>query len=176
MTLTIPEKPTGPISAAAHGLARLVAFSPSFGRARGVSTPHDALPHVKLFSFEEDPKVLKGQRPFAVVIPEKVDWTKYAGGAQNCLTASGSLQLILTANDPARHDESETEIDFAFAAWVDEILLDIVRLAGKEDFLPVTGIESIEPLVRRSATKDDPQGAYLWSVFTITWAGAGGGR
>lgn len=168
--MEVPELATGPITGMALGLRRLVAESEAFQRERGVGNSAEAEPHVKLFSYEvPDPKDIKEARPFAAIWPSALTWEKFAGGDRNHLRPSGDLVLLLTANDTTGSEVDETDADLAFAGWIDRVIGDVAKRAGQDDRLSVLSIVGADPLVRRSASKDDPGGAYLWAQFTVSW-------
>jgi len=152
------------------GVQRLVTESVAFQRERGVDNRHDAAEHVYLFSDEvSDPDEIKQQRPFACLWPSGLSWRRITGGSSSGLRPSGSVTLLLTANDTAGSDVDETDADLAFAAWIDGVVNDIAELAGQDDRVRIREISGSDPLVRRSAAKDAPGGVYLWSQFEISW-------
>lgn len=121
--------PTGIITGGVFLVARMLAETPAFQRRVGAADWFGALAHVKRWRHSDDPRVIEASRPFAVIWPEEVSLTRFAGGSRDAHQRAGVLALVLSDVDRRTRESGEDSGD-EFAGWVDQV---INELAAKGD-------------------------------------------
>jgi len=168
-----------PLVIAVEEAARLVYESTRFQARVGAADAAAAAAKVFLFELEvDDPIDLEKLRPFALVYPSRVRWTKEACGDGGAFDGSGEIVVQLTdvARFPGRGREARVVSALDFAQWAGEVMQDVAAAAGHSDRLQAIEIVQGEETggFYRSPTKDEKAtGSYWWAEFRIRWGRAG---
>ena len=159
----------GPITDSVAQLQRLVAESTAFQTRIASVDPAVIAAKILSYDYLDDPVAIKELRPFAVVWPgENLTISRYAGGSQSWLKVDrGDLILILTDKDNFPNDRSQSAADFV--GWVDQVLMDIIAGAGKDDRLTISEISFKYPPARNSVKDEQAAGAYYSVAFLVSW-------
>lgn len=100
-----------------------------------------------------------------------------AGGARNHFADSGSLILWLEAEVPAEYESDPRNAQLHFMNDVGAILLDMMELAGSDDYLNIVGMDLTFGPAESDERKKQSLGQRMACEFEITWSrfGSGGG-
>ena len=158
----------GPLTGSVKGLARLVAESEAFQeRTEKYSFPA-ALSRIFRWSYQEAPRVVHAERPFAVVWPaDELTLSRYATGAGG-FTQRGGVVLVLTDKDRYPAEGREASGD-NFCAWVDQVLLEMRDRAGVDDRIALSEPTLLRAPLHSRDVDAKAEGAFWDVIFLMRW-------